>query len=336
MADPQSLIIQKRESSLMKAPPRTRPDAVIVLSYRDGSVRTFRGGAWFGSRANSKWCFVVDTSQRFSSGELQIPARGDVAYFQGWFDAGWQVSDPEAIVRNNIEVGEPVVAGFLKNEFWRRGRHFDPRDVQGAEEEIVRTIRPPLAIGSGLALTALTVRLAMDPRLRGSDEEWEDDAHVGRLEQARMQRLRGLVHDDESFLLYHLVQHRDDTGAVLDLITQARERNEKLRLDLLDRMLERGFIQDGDIGPLRDSILGGGAVLALPQGPAGGAAPPTPAITPAITPNPVVVPGRPVGPDPDGPEDLPAAAQPQPDPAPPADGVASWRNLRDRGPRGSS
>ncbi len=340
MADPQPLIIQKLESNLMTAPPRTRPDAVFVLSYRDGSIRTFRGGPGFGDRSGSKWCFVVDTSQRFSSGELQIPARGDVSYFQVWFDAGWQVNDPEAIVRDNIEIGEPVVAGFLKDAFWSRGRRFDPRDVQGVEEEIVRTVRPPLVIGSGLALTALTVRFAMDPRLQGYGVDTEDDVHRGRLEEARMHRLRSLVDDDESFLLYHLVQHRDDTGTVLQMITQARERNEQLRLDLLDRMLKEGFIQDGDIGPLRDSILSGGGLPALPTGTRGATPRPVPAIAPSpstpspstpppAAPYPMVVPGVAVGPDPDGPQDLPPATQPDPPPT----GVVGWRDLKNRQPR---
>jgi hypothetical protein len=48
------------------------------------------------------------------------------------------------------------------------------------------------------------------------------------------------------------------------MLMQARERNDEVRTDLLNRMLERGFIQDADIGPLRDSVLGGGDTGGLP------------------------------------------------------------------------
>jgi hypothetical protein len=342
MADTSPLIIQKLESGLMTAAPRPGPNAVFVLSYNDGGLKIFQRGLGFTDRAGSRWCYVVDVSQRFSSGELQIPARGDIYYFQAWFDAGWQVSDAEAIVRNNIEFGEPLVSGFLSDALWRKGRCFDPEDVQGAEEEILRSIRPPLVIGSGLTLTALTVRLALDTRQATRGDEVRNDVHVGRLERARVQRLRGLVDGDESFLMIHLAQHPGDTGAVLQMITQARERNDQLRLGLLDRMLEKGFIQDADIGPLRDSILGGGGMPALQPGSYTGPVHPNPALVqyPAPSPPPTSLSSgyltQPV-PDPHGPRDLlptvqkPAAQASEETDSSPGN-VAGWRSVKDRRP----
>lgn len=266
MTDRSPLIIKRSESGWIATMPRARPDTVFVLSYADGGLKTFRHAPGMSERAGSRWCHVVDVSQRFSSGELTIPARGDAFFFQAWFDAGWQVGDAEAVVRNNIEYGEPVVSGFLSDAMWRRGRRYDPDDVAGAEEEITRAIHPPVQIGSGLVLTALNVRLALDSRQATAASEDFDEDRAGRRQADRMRRLRSLVDGDESFLLMHLAEHQGDTGAVLNMLMQARERNDKTRMELLDRMLKEGFIQDADIAGLRDSVLGGGGMPALPSG----------------------------------------------------------------------
>ena len=336
MSDLTPLIITKSESRLMAAMPRPRPDAVIVLAYSGGGVKTFRHAPGMADRSGSKWCYVIDVAQHFSSGELTIPARGDVYFFRAWFDAGWQVSDPEEVVRHNIEHGEPVVSGFLSDALWRRGRAHDPDDAQGAEDEIRSAVRPPLAMGCGLALSALNVRLSLDSREADAAATDAEEARAGRRQTERVRRLRTLVDGDESLLLLHLSQHPGDTTTVLQMVTQARERNDRVRLELLDRMLKEGFIQDADIGPLRDSVLGGGGLVALPSGgppPAGPAAYPATVSVPSGPAATGPYPGPTVahGPGPGAPQDQPATAA---DPAPDADnGVVRWRDLRDRGPR---
>ncbi len=356
MTDRSPLITKRFESGWIASMPRARPDTVFVLSYADGGLKTFRHAPGMSERAGSRWCHVVDVSQRFSSGELTIPARGDAFFFQAWFDAGWQVGDAEAVVRNNIEYGEPVVAGFLSDAMWRRGRRYDPDDVAGAEEEIAQAIRPPVQIGSGLVLTALNVRLALDSRQATAASEDFDEDRAARRQADRMRHLRSLVDGDESFLLMHLAEHRGDTGAVLNMLMQARERNDRTRMELLDRMLDKGFIQDADIAGLRDSVLGGGGMPALPsRNSAGlplppGSLPPGPPPThagpaapyPASRPYPAAAPAAPVRPDPDGPQDqlgtaaAPVAPAPQAEPDAPTDGVAGWRDLRSRPRRGTS
>jgi len=355
MPDTTPVIIKKSESGLMSTMPRPRPDAVIVLSYNGGGLKTFRHAPNMSDRAGSRWYYVVDVSQRFSSGELTIPARGDVYFFQAWFDAGWQVSDPEEVVRNNIEYGEPVVSGFLSDALWRRGRSHDPDDAQGAEEEILRSVRPPVSMGGGLVLTALNVRLTLDEREAGATATDIDEARTGRRQAEKIRRMRGLVDGDESFLLMHLSEHPGDTGTVLQMLMQARERNDKVRLELLDRMLKEGFIQDADIGPLRDSVLGGGgSIPALPSGtpqpthsgpvyqPPAYQAPAyqAPAHQAPGSSAPYPGPATAPVPGPDAPQDQPATAvDPDADPPvrpAPSDGVAGWRDLRDRGPRRGS
>lgn len=267
MADSSPMILQKMDAGLLSSIPKPRPDAVFVLSYAGGELKSFNRTPFMSERIGSKYCYIVDTSERHTTNSLRIPAMGDVYFFQLGYDTTWQVTDPEVVVRGNVSDGDAVVAGFLRDALWRIGRSYPPSAVQGAEDEARRYLQPPFDIGGGLTVTWLSIRLALDERQSEAAVEVDADAHTGRLARTRVQRLRELLDGDESFLLLHLAQHPDDTGSVLQMITASRERNEQVRLGLLDRMLERGFIQDADIGPLRESILGTSGPVVLPPSP---------------------------------------------------------------------
>lgn len=274
MADSSPMILQKIDAGLLSSVPKPRPDAVFVLSYSGGGLRTFDRTPFMSERVGSKYCYIVDTSARHTSGSLRIPAMGDVYFFQLGYDSTWQVTDPEVVVRQNISDGDAVVDGFLRDALWRIGRSYSPSAVHGAEDEARRQLRPPLDPGGGLTVTWLSIRLALDAYQSEAALEVDADAHTGRLTRTRVQRLRELLDGDEAFLLLHLTQHPDDTRTVLEMITATRERNEQVRLGLLERMLEKGFIQDADIGPLRESILGASGPVILPP------RPPAPSVLP--------------------------------------------------------
>lgn len=264
MADSSPVILQKIDAGLIASIPKPRPDAVFVLSYSGGGLKTFTRTPPMSERMGSKYCYIVDASERHTSGSLRIPAMGDVYFFPLRYDATWQVTDPEVVVRRNVSDGDALVTGFLRDALWRLGRSYPAGDVQRAEDEARRSLRAPFDLGGGLTVTWLSIRLALDERQSEAAVEIDVDAHTGQLARSRVQRLRGLLDGDESFLLLHLAQHPDDTGSVLQILASSRERNEQVRLGLLDRMLDRGFIQDADIGPLRDSILGTPGAVALP------------------------------------------------------------------------
>lgn len=333
MADSSPVILQQIHAGFIASIPKPRPDAVFVLSYGGGGLKTFTRTPPVSERIGSKYCYIVDTSQRHASGSLRIPAMGDIYFFQLRYDATWQVTDPEAVVRRNVSDGDAVVAGFLQDALWRIGRSYPAGDAQGAEDKARRSLRVPFDSGGGLTVTWLSVRLTLDERQSGAAVEVDTDAHTGRLARSRVQRLRALLDGDESFLLLHLAQHPEDTGSVLQMLATSRERNEQMRLGLLDRMLDRGFIQDADIGPLRASILGGSGTVPLPPS----------HVPPALTPAHVI---QPAGAPDVGPSDIvtppapksssaPKTAAVQEDevitgPVPPSapDNVTNWKPVR--------
>jgi hypothetical protein len=264
MADSSPVILQRITEGFRTNPPKLPPHAVFVLNYGAGVLKTFNRKPPMPDRIKSKYHYLVDTSEHRQVGSLRMPAMGDVYFFQLDYDATWQVSDPEAVVRRNVRDGGAVVEGFLRDALWRAGRSYSPNSVQMAEEEARRSLRAPFDLGGGLTVTWLSIRLTLDERQSTAVVQVDEDAHTGRLTRSRVLRLRELLDGDESYLMLHLAQHPEDTGSVLQMLAASRERNEQVRLGLLDRMLERGFIQDADIGPLRESILGAPGPVALP------------------------------------------------------------------------
>jgi hypothetical protein len=158
-----------------------------------------------------------------------------------------------------------------------------------------------------------------------------------------MLTLRGMVDGSENNLvLLHLMQHPEDTGTVLQMMAEARDKNQAVQLGLLDRMLENNLITDADAQPLRDSVLGRTAApvkmrpitraqhAALPAVTTPQAAPPgqPPASAPADAEATVSSPAHGSAPAKKvyAVGDSPAPAQPAP--APPAGGVKKWKPLK--------
>jgi len=291
MSDKASLVVEKMESWMLANMPRARPDTVYVLSYQSGDVRAFVRPPGISERAGSRYCFVVDVAQQHTSGKVRIPARGDVYFFGVEFEAAWHVSDPTTVVRHNITDGGALITGHLRDIMWRSGRRYGPNDAESAEEAIRTALRLPVVIDSCLTVTGLSVRLTLDKRRSGATAELDASDHAGLLAQRRVRLLQGLLDGDEAYLMLHLAQHPDDTGTVLQMIAAARERTDQVRLGLLDKMIDNGFILDADIGPLRDSILGTRPSPALP--PASATMPPVPPVisAPPVTHAPRTDPG---------------------------------------------
>ncbi len=267
MPESAPIILDKIVSGMLGSVPRPTPSAAYVLSYSSGELRLFTRAPSMSDRMGSKYCFIVDASERHTSGTLSIPTRGDIYFFQVEFEASWYVSDPAAVVRRNATHGDELISSYLSNAMWRLGRNHPPNDAQGAEDEILQSLHAPWDLGNGITLTGISTRVVLDQRQSGSVAEIDADAHTGILEKNRFTRLRARLDDgDQSFVLEHLSQHPGDTGSVLQMLAATRERNEQTRLALFDRLVSQGYIQDADIGPLRDMILGGSSTPALTAG----------------------------------------------------------------------
>ena len=340
MPESDPIIMDKIVTGMLSTVSRPSPTAFYVLSYNGGDLRVFTRSPGIADRLGSKYCFTVDASERHSAGMLQIPARGDVYFFQVHFESSWYVSDPLSIVRRNAVHGDELITSFLSNHMWRLGRAHAPDDAQGAEDDILASLSTPWDMGNGLTLTGITARVVLDDHRSTAVKELDSDSHTGQLEQRRYSRVRNRLADgDQSLILEHLAQHPEDTGSILQMMASNRDRTEQNRIAMFDRLVAQGFIDESDVGSLRDSVLGGST--ALPTGSSGRPEPqaiiPIAPSTPAPGPMhphggsapwadagargaPVPPPRTPQYEDVDPAEEQPTAAAPQ-------GGVAAWKPI---------
>ena len=148
------------------------------------------------------------------------------------------------------------------------------------------------------------------------------------------------------------MQHPDDTATVLQIMSDARDRNQTAQFGLLDRLLDHHLITDADAQPLRDRVLGAPSTPPATMRPITSRA--TPPALPPTAPPPAATP-VPATPGPQaaaggtapakkvyvvGDADVTGQAaapdsQPGPDPAAPTGGVKKWKSVKKNPPQGS-
>lgn len=250
------LIQQKIASGMLGGLPKQSPTSVFVLSYNRGELRTFTRAPSMSERYGSKQCFVVDAATRYTDGKLSIPSSGDVYFFHVQFNAVWYVSDPTAIVRRDISDGDGIVTGLVRDTMWNIGRRYAAGDAEGLEAETRNMLRSPYQLEEGITLTGLTVRTRLDPRRASATAELHADTHQGQLEQQRFARVKGRITDEHSVMLDHLAKHPEDTLNVLTMMANDRSQSEANRLALLQRFVEQGLIQEGDLSGMITQMVG--------------------------------------------------------------------------------
>lgn len=343
MSPSSGVILRTVESSFFNAPPKAHPSNIYVVSYNDGRIRAFTGTPSATDRWGSRFCYIVDTAERRVRNSFTMPTFIDAYSFTIEVEATWKVTNPEAVVRANLSDGNEAVLARLRDELWVIGRQFRPEDAAGAETTARSALLKVGELNEGITMLRSTARFRVDTHLTAAMLQRDQDTHQGNRDEQNMLRLRRMVEgNDEAMVLMHLMQHPDDTGTVLQMLTDARDKKQAVELGLLDRMLEHNLITDADAQPLRDRVLGGATnpsvtmrpitPRATPQALPPAHTPPTsPTSAPAQTKKAYVV------------EDAPASAQrakavpiesdsePAPNPSPAAGGVKKWRPLK-KGP----
>lgn len=361
MAQSSGVILRTVEAGFFNAPPKAHPSNIYVVSYSDGRIRSFTGAPSAGDRWGSRYCYIVDTAERRVQKTFSIPTSVGAYSFTAEVEATWKVTSPEAVVRANLSDGNEVVLARLQDELWIVGRQFAPQEVVGAETAARSALRRVRDLDEGLTVLRSAARFREDRHLTMAVIQRDQDTHQASREERRMQLLRRLVDgSDESVLLMHLMQHPDDTKTVLQILSDARDRNQTARFGLLDRLLDHNLITDADAQPLRDQVVGTAGTppvtmppitsLATPQ-----ALPSAPASSALAAPD-SSPPGRQAAPggtgnvsakkayvvaDADvaaqtpagGPPDSSSDPQAGPDPAVPAGGVKRWKSVKKNPPQ---
>lgn len=257
MSQSSGVILQTVESRLFSAPPKAHPSNIYVVSYNDGSIRAFTGAPSAADRLRSRFCYIVDTAERRVRNSFTVPTSTDAYAFTIEVEATWKVTNPEAVVRANLSDGNEIVLARLRDELWVIGRDYSPEDAAGAEMAARSALSRTRELDEGLTILRAAARFQVDARLIAAVIERDQDTHQGNLDWQKMGRLRQMVDgSDDAVVLLHLMQHPDDTSSVLQMMADARDKNQAVRLGLLDRILEHNLITDADAQPLRDAVLG--------------------------------------------------------------------------------
>ena len=282
MAQSSGIILQTIDSRLFVAPPKAHPHNAYVVSYRDGGVRLFSGAPSMTDRLGSRYCYIVDIAEHRVADSCVVPSFIDAYSFTVEVEATWKVTDPVAVVSANLVDGNEVVLARLKDELWVVGRQYLPENA-GAAEAAARNALPSVsALAEGITVVRSAARFRTDSHLTAAVLDTDSDRHQGDLEVQRMQRLRQWFDgSEESAMLLHLLQHKDDTGTVLQMIANGQDKAQAMRLALLDRMLEHKLITDADAQPLRDQVMGPSVAPPVIMRPIKGRLAP-PALPPAI------------------------------------------------------
>lgn len=258
MSKNSGVIMQTVDSSFFNAPPKAHPHNAYVVSYKDGSTRSFSGAPSASDRWGSRYCYIVDTGEHGMASTCRVQSAVDAYAFDVDLDAVWQVTDAEAVVRANMVNGDEAVRVWLEDELWRVGRQFQPENATAAEAAARAAVSGAHRFEQGITVLQSKARFRADRQLMEGRRQLDQDALQGQLDQQQLERLNRLDGSDEAAVREHLLRHPEDTQTVLTMLAAGRERNQGMYIGVLKELLDRNLITDADVGPLRDFVLGTG------------------------------------------------------------------------------
>ena len=276
----------------------SRPNIAVVYSGPFGEVAYFGGRPLkWSEQVMSKYRirYEIDLSDHRRTAQLDsspLPSKGDVYFFRSTVDVGFRVSDPEQVVRRNVNDALPVVYNYLIDSFRPVTRQHEIGDAAGAEVQLNLLFGTPHALEEGITIYHCTTRLLPDANAQRHLQSLEETTRTFDLNE-RQHRVAsaGARHDIEiaalhhdarlegerkeyaatagrpvnlhSLIQAHLAKHPDQTDYALELlqrhelaIAAQRDTNDQRTLDLARYMMDQGLIQSVDIEMLRKDTLG--------------------------------------------------------------------------------
>jgi hypothetical protein len=225
----------------------------MVCQRGDGRLVT---AAQLGSFEGHRKRYMVNMAEHFRTEDITLPARDDVFEFQGTVDIGWRVVDPVSVVARNIVDGLALVRSTLLIGMRQISRCYPVEQCAAADEEINRMCgNAPIMLPEGLCVYRFALRLRLDEQTRSHLQELQNARYESQIEQVRIDATRRALDGDNALLVWHLVQHRGDTGSIIKLIAHDRESSEQQRSQLLKDLLAQGVVQDADLDDLARALI---------------------------------------------------------------------------------
>ncbi|MCC3777025.1 hypothetical protein K6I33_001526, partial [Streptomyces sp. UNOB3_S3] len=272
-----------------------RPGVAFLYATPKGDiVRVSKQLSW---RQRSKYVrrYEVDMGDHHRTAKLHstpLPSADQAHCFEATIDMSFRVTEPEEIVRRNIQDGLPLVYRHLAALFRPVARRFAIEDAAGLETHLNQQCRSAMKLDEGVTIFRCVVSIAPDAAASAHirertklqrelelgqqrfDMEQAAQQHRLRLDaegqRARLAReateqsaLAGTPMDIQGLLTRHLQTHPGDTAYVMDMLLKVKEAEGRQRqlddersVDLFRFMTDRGIIQPADVEMLRGQALG--------------------------------------------------------------------------------
>jgi hypothetical protein len=232
----------------------------------------------FGLIAKYRLRFEVDVADHHDVVKCRLPSRGDAFSFDSTLVLDWRVTDAAVVVERRIGDGLELCYARLLERLRQISRDFDIEACALAEVEINRVLgTAPITLPEGITVHRFSARLGMDEATIKATREMRA-AHHGsslaavkssgtqgvqdieqegtlRRQHQRMEAIQAAMRENYDLVAIHLSQHPDDTGSLINMIRSDYQANEERRDKLIVELLQRGLIQDIDVGALNSALL---------------------------------------------------------------------------------
>ncbi|MGY0236941.1 hypothetical protein [Longispora urticae] len=149
---------------------RPQLGAGVALVYSDsrGQVSAVRGQPTRGELAFAGYTrqYEVDVARHHDQLTLDLPSKVDSYVFRCEFGVVWYVSDPERIVRDQIDDGLKVIRFHLHAKLQSVSREYEIDEYRNFEQRINELFQPPAAVEwhpvPGGIVLQLTARVGLD------------------------------------------------------------------------------------------------------------------------------------------------------------------------------
>jgi hypothetical protein len=243
----------------------------------------------FGKFSPYSLAYEVDVTDHHDVVEEGLPSRGDVFYFRLRLVLDWRVTDPVTVVARGIREGLPRCTAYLLDQMRHITRQFPIEASADAEVEIRRAVGPgPVVLPEGITIHQIRPQLTLDEATRNAGHARAAAEHDGSLavikgrtavaaahhesnimniqqqgELARRQQsleaIQSALSGNYDPIALHLAQHPEQTGELINMIRTDVRENEQRRDGLIRELIQKGLIQDIDVGDLTSSLLNNAA-----------------------------------------------------------------------------
>lgn len=295
MSEPVRVVRSEEDLPFFNSNRHARPPGVVIVAQTNDGVleQVTRLGAF----SRYRRVYEVDVVAHRIDLPVRFPSVGDVYFFEGRVQASWQVHDPVAAVRNQLSDVSSRVGARISGVARQVARAFKIEQSVEAERAVNEELRKtPLVFDEGFKIVDCFVQISIDGEARTFLKQREsahrnaelgsyrrqgdiiDADHKGKLEgirlkheveqqEVRLQAVRRAFTGDNDLLYMHLANNPNDTGHLIEMINNRDHVAQQDRRAVLQDLLDRGFIQDSDVGSLRDAVLGDTS-NAITRGPA--------------------------------------------------------------------